>query len=125
MSWSLWLLGYPDQAVERMVAALQRAASKAIKQGLSKCSVHSERCFEAELHRLKALEMHLSNKLDATVDRQALLNRALAIAKSQNARSLELRAARDLLAPIYEWFTEGFETPDLKEAKALLEQLKP
>ena len=64
---------------------------------------------------------------------------AIAIAQSQKARSFELRAAtslarlwrdqgrgaeaRDLLAPIYSWFTEGFDTPDLKEAKALLDEL--
>ena len=67
------------------------------------------------------------------------LRRALDVARSQQAKSLELRAAtsfarlwrdqgkraeaRDLLAPVYGWFTEGFDTPDLKEAKALLGQL--
>jgi predicted ATPase len=65
---------------------------------------------------------------------------ALSIARDQQAKSWELRAAmsmarlwrdqgkrqqaRDLLAPVYGWFTEGFDTLDLKEAKALLEQLK-
>jgi predicted ATPase len=65
--------------------------------------------------------------------------RALAIARQQQAKSLELRAAmsmarlrreqgkhneaRCLLAPVYGWFTEGFDTPDLKEAKALLDEL--
>jgi predicted ATPase len=65
---------------------------------------------------------------------------ALAVARKQQAKSWELRAAmsmarlwrdqgklhqaRDLLAPVYGWFTEGFDTMDLKEAKALLEQLK-
>ena len=64
---------------------------------------------------------------------------ALAVARHQQAKSLELRAAmslsrlwqrqgkraeaRELLAPIYGWFTEGFDTPDLQEAKALLEEL--
>ena len=66
---------------------------------------------------------------------------ALAVAKSQHAHSWELRAAtslarlwrdqgkrteaRDLLAPVYNWFTEGFDTPVLNEAKTLLEQLAP
>ena len=70
---------------------------------------------------------------------QNLLEESLAVAQSQKARSLELRAAADLarlhrdeghlaearalLAPIYEWFTEGFETADLNEAAALLDQL--
>jgi predicted ATPase len=65
---------------------------------------------------------------------------AIAVAQVQQAKSLELRAAmalarlwrdrgkrdeaRDLLAPIYGWFTEGFNTPDLEEAKALLNSLK-
>ena len=71
---------------------------------------------------------------------EAYFERALTIARAQQAKSWELRAAmsmarlwrdqgeqrqaHDLLAPIYGWFTEGFDTLDLKEAKALLEQLK-
>jgi predicted ATPase len=70
---------------------------------------------------------------------EAYFERALTIACQQQAKSWELRAAmsmarlwhdqgkqdeaRDLLAPIYGWFTEGFDTPDLKEAKALLDEL--
>ena len=53
----------------------------------------------------------------------ALLDKALTIARGQRARSLELRAARDLITPTYAWFTEGFDTPDLKDAKALLDAL--
>ena len=71
---------------------------------------------------------------------EAYFNRALAVAREQQAKSWELRAAmsmarlwrdqgkrqqaHDLLAPVYGWFTEGFDTLDLKEAKTLLEQLK-
>jgi predicted ATPase len=67
------------------------------------------------------------------------LQQALAVARRQQAKSLELRAAmslarlwqrqgkrdaaRELLAPIYSWFSEGFDTADLQEAKALLEEL--
>src|SRR5690606_13498742 len=70
---------------------------------------------------------------------EACLQTALAVARHQEARSLELRAAmslarlwrrqgktdeaRALLAPIYDWFTEGFDTPDLKDAKDLLDEL--
>ncbi len=70
---------------------------------------------------------------------EACFRQALDIARRQQAKSLELRAAmslsrlwrqegkhkdaRELLAPIYDWFTEGFDTPDLKEAKVLLEEL--
>ena len=72
-------------------------------------------------------------------DIEACLRRAITVSHRQGANSLELRAAtslarlwrdqgkrteaRDLLAPIYGWFTEGFDTPDLKEAKALLDAL--
>jgi len=72
-------------------------------------------------------------------DAQKLLEEALAVAKSQKARSLELRAAadlarlhrdqgrlaagHDLLTPVYGWFTEGFDTQDLREAKVLLDAL--
>jgi predicted ATPase len=70
---------------------------------------------------------------------EAYFNRALSVAREQQAKSWELRAAmsmarlwrdqgkpqqaRELLAPVYGWFTEGFDTRDLKEAKALLEEL--
>jgi predicted ATPase len=73
------------------------------------------------------------------VKAQAYFERALAVARKQQAKSLELRAAmslarlwrgqdkaqqaRELLAPVYGWFTEGFDTRDLKEAKALLGEL--
>jgi predicted ATPase len=71
----------------------------------------------------------------------AYFDRSLTVARQQQARSWELRAAmsmarlwgdqgkqdeaRELLAPVYGWFTEGFDTRDLKEAKALLDQLSP
>ena len=71
---------------------------------------------------------------------EAYFQQALEIARQQEAKSWELRAAtslarlwqsqgkkseaRDLLAPVYDWFTEGFDTADLKDAKALLERLK-
>jgi predicted ATPase len=93
--------------------------------------------YEAELHRL---EGELRLRLD-TPDEQraeASFRRALEIARQQQAKSWELRAAtslarlrgeqgrrteaRDLLAPVYGWFTEGFDTADLKDAKAVLDQ---
>jgi predicted ATPase len=74
-----------------------------------------------------------------TAKAEAHFERALAVARQQQAKSWELRAAislarlwrdqgnvqeaRELLAPVYGWFTEGFDTRDLKEAKALLEEL--
>jgi predicted ATPase len=95
-----------------------------------------ERLFEAELHRLRGeLLLSLGNVGDA----EAALKGALRVARDQEAHMWELRAAmslarlrrdqgrraeaRDLLAPVYGWFTEGFDTPDLKYAKALLDEL--
>ena len=94
--------------------------------------------FAADLHRLRALAL-LRASATATGEAIADLQRSLEIARQQGARSLELRAARDLarlwaergerrkahdlLAPIYGWFTEGFDTADLKDAKVLLDEL--
>jgi len=93
--------------------------------------------WEAELHRLKG-EL-LLKRASPTEEAEACFRQALDIARYQQAKSLELRAAtslsrlwqqqgkraeaHDLLAPIYGWFTEGFDTTDLQEAKALLDEL--
>ena len=95
-----------------------------------------ERWWKAELRRLTGTVLLAENKLD---EGQASLQQAIHIAQAQQAKSLELRAAtslarlwgeqgrraeaRDLLAPVYGWFTEGFDTADLQEAKALLAEL--
>ena len=92
---------------------------------------------EADIHRI-AGEIALSREPDAA-KAETYFERALAIARAQQAKSWELRAAmsmarlwrdqgkrneaRNLLAPVYDWFTEGFDTRDLKEAKALLDGL--
>jgi predicted ATPase len=97
-----------------------------------------ERYWEAELHRLKG-ELLLALSTDNTTEAEACFHQALDIARRQEAKSLELRAATslsrlwqqqgkradayELLAPIYGWFTEGFDTADLQEAKVLLEEL--
>jgi predicted ATPase/class 3 adenylate cyclase len=99
---------------------------------------HEERYWEAEIHRLRGVLL-LRQPETAQEEAEAWLQRALDVARRQEAKSLELRAAmslarlwqqhgkrdeaRELLAPIYDWFTEGFDTADLKEAKALLEEL--
>jgi predicted ATPase len=95
-----------------------------------------ERWFAAELHRRKGQLLLRQGYSDAA---EELYRKALSIAREQEAKLWELRAAaslarlrrdqgrraeaRDLLAPVYGWFTEGFDTPDLKEAKALLDTL--
>jgi predicted ATPase len=97
-----------------------------------------ERWWEAEVHRV-AGEIVLMSPQPDTAKAQAHFERALAVARQQQAKSWELRAAismarlwrdqgkreeaRELLAPVYGWFTEGFDTRDLKEAKALLREL--
>jgi class 3 adenylate cyclase/predicted ATPase len=97
-----------------------------------------ERWYEAELHRHKG-ELLLQQSADNQSEPETCFQKALDIARSQEAKSWELRAATslarlwqqqgrcqaayDLLASVYNWFTEGFATLDLKEAKALLEEL--
>jgi predicted ATPase len=97
-----------------------------------------ERWWEAEVCRLRGVLLLLQTETPQE-QAEAWLRRALDVARRQQARSLELRAAMslarlwqrqgkrqeayDLLAAIYDWFTEGFDTADLQEAKALLEAL--
>jgi len=96
-----------------------------------------ERWFAAELNRHKGQLLLRQGHSEAA---EELYQKALSIAAEQEAKLWELRAAvslarlrrdqgrpaeaRDLLAPVYGWFTEGFDTPDLKEAKSLLDELK-
>jgi predicted ATPase/class 3 adenylate cyclase len=116
------------------------AALEMIEQGLATVNRNSERIFEAELYRLKARALLVHGAPEARIEAQSLLDQALTTARSQRAKALELRATKDLaalwidqgrrqealdfLAPIYAWFTEGFDTQDLKVAKALLDQLR-
>jgi predicted ATPase len=97
-----------------------------------------ERWFEAELHR-RAGEIALMSPQPDAAKAQEYFESALEVARQQQAKSWELRAAmsmarlwrdqgkhqqaHDLLAPVYGWFTEGFDTRDLKEAEALLSDL--
>jgi len=94
--------------------------------------------YGAEIHRLKG-ELLLQQSSDNQAEAESCFQQAIAIAQNQQAKSLELRAAiglarlwqqqgkrqeaHDLLAPVYNWFTEGFDTADLQEAKALLDAL--
>jgi class 3 adenylate cyclase/predicted ATPase len=110
----------------------------ALAEALAQVDITGERWCESELHRLKG-ELLLSWSADRQTKAEACFLQALDIASSQQAKSLELRAAtslarlwqkqgkrkeaRELLAPIYNWFSEGFDTADLKDAKALLEEL--
>ena len=108
-----------------------------LTEALTMVDKTAEGWWEAELHRLKG-EL-LLRRASPTEEVEACFRQALAVAQHQQARSLELRAAmslarlwqrqgkrdaaHDLLAPIYGWFTEGFDTADLQEARALLAEL--
>jgi predicted ATPase len=111
-------------------------ALAALKEGFETMDTTGERWWEAELHRVNGIALCGLNKLE---EGQAAFEDALRIARQQQAKSLELRAAtslarlcgeqgrraeaRELLAPVYGWFTEGFDTADLKQAAALLDEL--
>jgi predicted ATPase/class 3 adenylate cyclase len=113
-------------------------AWRCIGQAMTEVETTKGKMWEAEIHRI-AGEISLMSPQPDAAKAQAYFERALAISRKQQAKSLELRAAmsmarlwrdqgkphqaRELLAPVYGWFTEGFETLDLKEAKALLEAL--
>jgi predicted ATPase len=111
---------------------------KLIADGLERIERNEEHWFAAELHRLKG-EALLALSPERAAEAEASYHQALAVACDQGARLWELRAAtslarfwrdqgrraeaHDLLAPVYGWFTEGFDTADLKDAKALLDEL--
>jgi predicted ATPase len=113
-------------------------ASRAIAEAITTVETTKERWCEAEVNRV-AGEIALMLPEPDVAKAEAYFERALAVARQQQAKSWELRAgmsmawlwrdqgkrdeARDLLAPVYGWFTEGFDTLDLKQAKTLLDEL--
>jgi predicted ATPase len=113
-------------------------AWRCIDEATAVVDTTKQKLWEAEVNRL-AGEIALMSSEQDVAKAQAYFERALAISRQQQAKSWELRAAtslarlwrdqgkaqqaRELLAPVYGWFTEGFDTLDLKEAKALLEKL--
>jgi predicted ATPase len=113
-------------------------AWRCIGEAMTAIETTGERWFEAEVNRI-AGEIALRSPEPNAAKAKAYFERALAVARQQQAKSWELRAAmsmarlwrdqgkreeaRELLAPVYGWFTEGFDTRDLKEAKALLSAL--
>jgi class 3 adenylate cyclase len=117
-------LGRTDEAFQCLAEAAQMIETS------------DERYFETELQRLRG---EVQNTIGDGTAAEQNYHQALATAKRQSAKTLELRAAmsmarlwrdqgkrheaRDLLAPVYGWFTEGFDTLDLKEARALLDEL--
>jgi class 3 adenylate cyclase/predicted ATPase len=114
------------------------AGFSVLAEALSAVEESGERHLEAEFHRLRG-ELLLRQSTSNIAEAQNCFRQAIKIARNQRAKSLELRAAtslarllasqgyrdeaRAMLAEIYNWFTEGFDTADLKEAKALLAEL--
>ena len=110
----------------------------ALDEALQWVQRNDERLYLAEVHRIKG-ELLLRQATPDPVEAERCFEQALAVARDQHAKSWELRAAtsmariwlqdgriddaRALLSPIYDWFTEGFDTADLQDAKALLDQL--
>jgi tetratricopeptide (TPR) repeat protein len=111
---------------------------RALEEALEWVQRNDERLYVAEVHRIKG-ELLLRQATPDPVEAEHCFEQALAVARDQHAKSWELRAAtsmariwlqdgriddaRALLSPIYDWFTEGFDTADLQDAKALLDQL--
>ena len=132
--YSLALLAEASAKVGQTTEGLE-----ALAEALATLAKSGVRWWEAELHRLRgALLLHHAGTRPG--EAEACFQQALAIARRQEAKSLELRAAmslarlwqqqgkraeaHELLAPTYSWFTEGFDTADLQEAKALLAALE-
>jgi predicted ATPase len=109
-----------------------------LTEALTHVDTTGERSHEAEIYRLKG-ELLLQQSSDNQAEAEHCFQHAIHIAQSQQAKSWELRSvtslarlwqqhgkrqdAHDLLAPVYEWFTEGFDTADLQDAQALLDEL--
>src|SRR5262249_38271800 len=112
------------------------AALAAAREGLETQDRTGQHRWEAELHRLEGIALFGLNRLEGG---QIAVEHALRVGRRQQAKSYELRAATslarlwgeqgrraeacELLAPIYDWFTEGFEAADLKDAARLLSEL--
>jgi predicted ATPase len=113
-------------------------ARRYIAEAMNTMETNKEKWFEVEVNRI-AGEIALMSPEPDVAKAEAYFERALTVARRQQAKSWELRAAmslaslwrsqgkvqqaRELLAPVYGWFTEGFDTRDLKDAKALLAEL--
>jgi predicted ATPase len=131
------LTGYlPNLAAAYAELGQQHESWRCIDEAMATVEATKEGWCEAEIHRI-AGEITLKSPQADAAKAQSYFERALAVARAQQAKSWELRAAmsmarlwrgqgkpqqaRELLAPVYDWFTEGFDTLDLKDARALLD----
>jgi predicted ATPase len=136
ISWSVSVLSLMATALARHGDAHE--GLDLVTETLASVQCDDVRWWEAELHRVQG-EILLADEPNASDRAEGCFRQALDVARSQDAKMLELRAAtslarlwqaqersgkaRDLLVPLYGWFTEGFDTADLKDAKALLDEL--
>ena len=134
------LLAYYCTLLAEVSAHLGHTADglQALAEAHTLMEQHEERMLEAEVYRLRGVLL-LKQTGPPQAEAETWLQRALDVARRQEAKSLELRAAmslarlwqqqgkraaaHDLMGPIYGWFTEGFDTADLQDAKALLDTL--
>ena len=133
MSWFLSLIAQVQCLLDHKQEALV-----AIERSVAVVEETGERVYEAEVYRIKG-ELLLATDASNSIQAERSFRNAIEIAGRQKARSWELRAttflarllretnrhdeARTMLAEIYGWFTEGFDTADLKDAKTLLDEL--
>ena len=129
-------LGFALLAAVLVQQGEHAAALAMVRDGLRLQEETGHGLWNAELHRFEGIALFGLNRLEES---QVAIEEALCVARRQQARAYELRAAtslarlwrdqgkreeaREVLAPVYGWFTEGFDTRDLKEAKALLDEL--
>ncbi|HSO74949.1 MAG TPA: hypothetical protein VLU47_08925, partial [Blastocatellia bacterium] len=133
-SWCLGILAQGERRAGRIEESLAL-----LTEALDFASTAGEHFYEAELLRLRGALLLESDDGRSTLEAEQCFHQAIALARQQRAKSFELRAvmslarllqqrgeeaeAQQMLAEIYGWFTEGFETTDLKDAKALLDEL--
>jgi predicted ATPase len=147
---ALAMLGQIEEGIAQMREGLARKHSTdarcntsgtlcALAQALALVQETDERYYEAELYRVRGELLRAMRGSGNETEAEASFQKAIEVARCQQAKSWELRAtvslchlwqsqgridpARQMLAEIYGWFTEGFDTPDLCEARALLEEL--
>jgi predicted ATPase len=130
---------YAMQAEAFALLGKTRDGLKGLDEAQILVEQNKDRWWEAEIYRLRGALL-LRRPKAKRGEAETWFRRALDVARRQQAKSLELRAAtslarlwrdqgkhaeaRDLLAPIYGWFTEGFDTPDLKDARKLFDELR-
>jgi predicted ATPase len=135
----MWRIISPCKPKRRKKNGQPEAGLRALNDALTLVDTYETRWYEAEIYRIKGALL-LAQSPDNQTEAESCFQHAISIAQSQQAKSFELRAATslatlwqrqgkrheayDLLSPVYSWFTEGFDTADLQDAKTLLDALE-